>query len=71
MTNEQLAVLLRNYRDLIGLIYKDIKNSLPDDLFEEKNNLIGMPYRVAPILDGLKNFHRKLCDDVESLEVDS
>ena len=70
MTNEQLAVFLSNYRDSIGLILEALENSLPDELFEFKKDFIGVPYKVAPILDDLKNFHSKLCDDVEALKVD-
>jgi hypothetical protein len=67
MTNEQLAVLLRNYRDSIEVILKDIGNSLPDDLFVETRNFCGITGRKAPILDDLNMFYRKICDDVEYL----
>lgn len=67
MTNEQLAVLLSGYRDSIESILKEMEGSLPDEFFVEKVNFLGRAYSVAPILDGLNHFCRKLGSDIEAL----
>lgn len=67
MTNEQLAVLLSNYRDSIESILKELEDNLLDEFSVKKVSFLGKEYRVAPILDGLNHFYRKLGSDIEIL----
>ena len=69
MTNQQLAVLLSNYRYLLGLVMEDIRSSLPDELLVEGKDILGRPYQSAPILSELKRFCGKLNDDIKALEL--
>ena len=69
MTNQQLAVLLSNYRDLLGLVMEDIRSGLPDELLVEGKDILGRPYQSTPILSELQRFCGKLNDDIKALEL--
>jgi hypothetical protein len=64
MTEKQTAILLMNIQERLGTAILLCERALPDELFEERKNLIGRSYRVCAATRELHNVHQSLLDQV-------
>ena len=68
MNNEQLAILLKMYHFLLVEALDKIKDSLPETLRTQRENLLGIKYFVYPVLFELETLTQILNDAIELLK---
>ena len=67
MNNEQLAILLGKYRELLIMAIADIEDALPEPLRQLSTNFVGQVGISFPVLDDLLALVRILSEDIELL----
>lgn len=67
MTDEQLAVLLKNNVRLLEGALQKTKDKLPDDYKEEFNTFLGTTFQMYPILQPIEDVIHDMKEDTEIL----